>query len=75
MTFELRAWSGELTMRNVTSAKLTRETSSVLEANPIQGRQRPRRRADQMPTAAIPPKKVTAKPVTNIGLPGSRMTL
>jgi hypothetical protein len=24
-------------MRNVTSAKLTRETSSVLEANPIQG--------------------------------------
>ena len=64
VTFELSAIMGEPTKRKVTSAVLTSDTSSALEAKPIQGRQPPRRSSNQMPNAAIAAVTVTAKPVT-----------
>ncbi len=64
VTFELSAIIGEPTMRKVTRAVLTSDTSSALDANPIHGRQRPRRRAIQIRKAAMAAVTVTANPVT-----------
>jgi hypothetical protein len=70
VTFELSATIGEPTTRKVTSAVLTMETSSALEANPIHGRHRPRRSIAQIATAAMLAQSVTVKPVTWIGTSG-----
>src|SRR5262249_33659827 len=59
------------TTRKLTRAELTIETSKALEANPIQGHQRPPRSSSQMQSEAIAAASVTKKPVTCTGVPGS----
>ena len=70
VTFELSATIGEPTMRKLTSAVLTMDTSNALDAKPIQGHQRPRRSVSQMASAAMLAASVTENPVTWIGSSG-----
>ena len=49
---------------------LTIETSNALDANPIQGRHRPRRSISQIASAAMLAVSVTANPVMWIGTSG-----
>ena len=59
----------------MTSAVVTSDTSSVLDAKPSHGRQKRRRNASQMPSAASAALNVTQKPHTNTGICGYRMSL
>src|SRR5262249_38182353 len=74
-TFEFSATSGEPTNTNVTSAVVTSETSSVLDAKPSHGRQKPRRSASQIANAASAAPNVTQKPQTKTGICGYWISL
>ena len=54
---------------------VTSDTSSVLDAKPSHGRQKRRRSASQMPSAASAALNVTQKPQTNTGICGYWISL
>ena len=67
---EFSATSGEPTNTNVTSAVVTSDTSSALEANPSQGCHNPRRSVHQIASAASAAVNVTQNPQTKTGTSG-----